>query len=73
MGIVSGKSELKSPTSSWARACRAITRDVSMNAEVFREYVRTFESLLHVDCLLCAGLEVWDAALGLAKGLGPLG
>lgn len=33
-----------------------------------RSMVRTFKSLLHVDCLLCTGLKVRDSAFGLAKG-----
>jgi hypothetical protein len=32
----------------------------------------TFEGLLNVNGLLCARLKVWDAALGLAEGLGTL-
>lgn len=33
----------------------------------------TFESLLYVDGLLCTGLKVRDATIGLAEGHGPLG
>jgi hypothetical protein len=74
MGIVSGKSWLKSPTSSCASACRAMTvvlvsLQLPCSANVA---LCTFEGLLNVNGLLCARLKVWDAALGLAEGLGTL-
>lgn len=37
-----------------------------------RELIRTFEGLLDVDGILCAGLEVGNATLGLAEGHGAL-
>jgi hypothetical protein len=68
--MVSGKSLLKSPTSSCARACRAMTTDVSSRNQysVVVLGMFTFESLLDVNGLLCTRLEVGDAAFRLAEG-----
>jgi hypothetical protein len=32
----------------------------------------TLKSLLDVDCLFCARLEIWDTAFGLAESHGAL-
>ena len=79
MGIVSGKSGLKSCDSSCASAFRAITvmSSVSLTLSMpqfcrFALVLRTLESLLDVHSLLCARLKVWNATLGLAERLRPL-
>jgi hypothetical protein len=63
----SGKSLLKSPASSWASACRAITWYLVSENKAPRGFHFTFKCLLNIDRLLCARLKVWDAAFGLAE------
>lgn len=49
------------------------TESVGWTTKNKHNRVRTFKSLFDIDGLLCARLEVWDAALGLAKGHCALG
>jgi hypothetical protein len=62
IGIVSGKSELNSPTSSWASACRAMTASKYVRDRLRREFLDiTFESLFDVDGFFGTRLKVRDA------------
>jgi hypothetical protein len=61
--MVSGKSELNSPTSSWASACRAMTASVHVRNQLnWGLEDITFERLFDIDGFFCTGLKVGNAA-----------
>jgi hypothetical protein len=72
--MASGKSELKSPASSCARACRAITVTVSKAAQLpIGSEMPTLKCFFYVYRFLGASLEVGNAAFGLTESLRSLG